>query len=116
MRLLRSDTDTRKGRLDGPWISGLPIALGYATAVLDEPHEHATITEIFLVGRGEATARVDDHSIDLSSGDVLVVEPGEARTILDASSDLMLFVVHVPGDDGALGDDKTPVPPRRLGL
>ena len=116
MRLLHSDTDTSKGWLDGPWMSGLPIALGYATAALDEPHMHATITEIFLVGRGEATARVDDRSIDLSSGDVLVVEPGEARTILDASSDLMLFVVHVAGDDGALGDDKMPVTRDRLGL
>jgi mannose-6-phosphate isomerase-like protein (cupin superfamily) len=77
MRLLHSDTDTPKGWLDGPWISGLPIALGYATAALDEPHEHATITEIFMVGKGEATARVDDRSIDLVCGDVLVVQAGE---------------------------------------
>jgi mannose-6-phosphate isomerase-like protein (cupin superfamily) len=116
MRLLRSDRDAPKGWMDGPWISGLPIALGSATTALDEPHEHATVTEIFLVGSGEETARVDDRSVDLASGDVLVVEPGEARTILSASSDLMMFVVHVPGEDGALGDDKTPVTRQRLGL
>jgi mannose-6-phosphate isomerase-like protein (cupin superfamily) len=116
MRLLTSDPGVPKGWLDGPWISGLPIAVGFATAPLDEPHEHATVTEIFLVGRGEATARVEDRSIDLTRGDVLVVEPGEARTILSASEDLMMFVVHVPGEDGALGDDRTPVERDRLGL
>jgi hypothetical protein len=36
--------------------------------------------------------------------------------ILRASPDLMLFVIHVPGDGAGLGDDKTPVTRRRLGL
>ena len=116
MRLLASDAGQAKGWLDGPWVSELPIAIGFATAALDEPHEHATITEIFLVGAGAATANVDGRAIDLTSGDVLVVEPGEARAILHASDDLRLFVIHVPGDDGELGDDKTLVERGRLGL
>jgi mannose-6-phosphate isomerase-like protein (cupin superfamily) len=77
---------------------------------------HASVTEIFCVGNGEATARVDDRTVKLTSGDMLVVEPGEARAILSASVDLMMFVVHVPGDDGMLGDDKTIVDRNRLGL
>jgi mannose-6-phosphate isomerase-like protein (cupin superfamily) len=116
MRLLSSDLAAPKGWLDGPWLSGIPISLGYATAALDEPHEHATLTEIFLVGRGTATANVDGSSIDLTCGDVLVVEPGEARAILRASDDLQMFVIHVAGDDGEQGNDKTIVERSRLGL
>jgi quercetin dioxygenase-like cupin family protein len=114
VRLLKSDAGRAKGWLDGPWLSSLPIAIGFATAALDEPHEHAAITEIFLVGRGEVTANVDGRAIDLVSGDVLVVEPGEARAILRASDDLRMFVIHVPGDDGGPGDDKTLVERSRL--
>ena len=65
-------------------------------------------------GPGDATATVDDRSLELAPGDVLVVEPGEARAIVRASSDLMLFVIHVPGEDGDLGADKTIVQPDRL--
>ena len=114
MRLLRSDLTAPKGWVDGPWVSGLPISLGFATAALDEPHVHASVTEIFMVGQGDATATVDDRSLELAPGDVLVVEPGEARAIVRASSDLMLFVIHVPGEDGDLGADKTIVQPDRL--
>jgi mannose-6-phosphate isomerase-like protein (cupin superfamily) len=116
MRLLSTDRTISKGWLDGPWTSDLPISVGFATAALDEPHVHASVTEIFCVGNGEATARVDDRTVKLTSGDMLVVEPGEARAILSASVDLMMFVVHVPGDDGMLGDDKTIVDRNRLGL
>ena len=116
MRLLKTDTGAAKAWMDGPWISGLPIALGSAAAALDVAHVHATVTEIFLAGRGDAMARVDHRSIELTSGDILVVEPGEARAILSASPNLMMFVIHVPGDDGALGDDKTVVGRDRLGL
>ena len=107
MRLLRSDLTAPKGWVDGPWVSGLPISLGFATAALDEPHVHASVTEIFMVGHGDAMASVDDRSIELTPGDVLVVEPGETRAIVRASSDLMPFVIHVPSEDGDLGADKT---------
>jgi mannose-6-phosphate isomerase-like protein (cupin superfamily) len=114
MRLLRSDAGSPKGWLDGPWVSDLPIAIGFASAALDEPHEHATITEIFLVGHGTATANVEGHTTELTEGDVLVVEPGEARAIVRASDDLQMFVVHVAVGGGELGDDKTIVDRGRL--
>jgi mannose-6-phosphate isomerase-like protein (cupin superfamily) len=114
MRLLSSDLTAPKDWVDGPWLSGLPVALGFATAALDEPHVHASVTEIFLVGHGDATATVDDRPLELAPGDVLVVEPGETRAIVRASSDLMLFVIHVPGEDGDVGNDKTIVDRSRL--
>ncbi len=114
MRLLKSDLTAPKGWVDGPWLSGLPVSLGFATAALDEPHVHASVTEIFLVGHGDVTARVDDRAMELARGDVLVVEPGEARAIVRASPDLMLFVIHVPGEGGDVGTDKTIVDRGRL--
>lgn len=110
------DPGAAKGWMDGPWLSELQIAFGFATSALDEAHVHATVTEIFLMGRGEATARVDDRSIELTPGDALLVEPGEARAILTASPDCVMFVVHVPGNDGVLGGDKSLVPRNRLAL
>ena len=110
MRTFQTDPSAAKGWLDGPWLTELPIAVGFANAALDEAHEHATITEIFMVGRGTATARVEDRSIELDAGDVLVVEPGEVRAIEETSTDRLIFVVHVPGSDGALGQDKRVVP------
>jgi len=106
MRTFQADPTAAKGWLDGPWLTELPIAVGFANAALDEAHEHATITEIFMVGRGTATARVDDRSVQLGAGYVLVVEPGEVRTIEETSADCLMFVVHVPGSDGMLGRDK----------
>ena len=74
MRVLRSDLTSPKGWVDGPWLTDLPVSLGFATAALDEPHVHATVTEIFMVGHGEVTASVNDRTMELAPGDVLIVD------------------------------------------
>jgi mannose-6-phosphate isomerase-like protein (cupin superfamily) len=106
-----------KGWYGGAWNWNLPIALGYANEGIDEPHEHAQLTEIYLVATGTARARVEHRDVALEPGDVLVIEPGEAHTFLRSSEDYRHFVVHVSGmtveDAGA---DKRPVPRTRLGL
>ncbi len=57
-----------------------PIALGYATEGIDEPHLHRRITEIYVVAHGWAVVRVERENVPLDAGDVLVVAPGEAHT------------------------------------
>ena len=70
MRLLHAGDDV-KGWLDGPWLSDLTIAIGYATRAIDEPYTHDRSTEIYLIAAGTAIAVVAAPS----SGDV----PAEVR-------------------------------------
>lgn len=110
-------TNARKGWLAGPWDSDLAVSLGYATEGVDEPHLHTTVTEIYLVARGSSSLRVEGETIELTAGDAVIVEPGEAHTFLSSSDDYLHFVVHSPG---LAGDDarreKQLVPRSRLGL
>ena len=110
-------TDARKGWLAGPWDSDLAISVGYATQGVDEPHLHTTVSEIYLVARGSSSLRVEGETIELTAGDAVIVEPGEAHTFLSSSDDYLHFVVHSPGlagDDAPR--DKLLVPRSRLGL
>lgn len=97
MRLERADRSQPKGWYAGRWNSNLPISVGYATVGLDEPHLHTQIAEIYLVACGTAVMRVEQESIALSAGDMLVVEAGEAHTFLESSPDYFHFVIHAPG-------------------
>jgi quercetin dioxygenase-like cupin family protein len=97
MRLLRTRDDP-KGWLAGPWESQLPIGIGYANQAIDEPHRHARTIEIFLIAEGSVTAVVDGEDVRLHAGDVLIVEPNEARSLRDATSTYRAFVLHVGGD------------------
>ena len=110
-------TDDAKGWFTGPWNSTLEISVGFANAGIDEPHVHSRITEVYLVARGTSALRVEQETVELREGDVLVVEPGEAHTFLESSDDYLHFVVHTPG---LAGDDarneKQFVPRSRLGL
>jgi quercetin dioxygenase-like cupin family protein len=112
MRLEQADSSTAKGWYLGPWNSDLPIAVGYATAGIDEPHAHTRITEIYLVTRGTSEIRVEQKTIVLHAGDLLLVEPGEAHTFLAHSPDYFHIVIHTP----ALSGDKQLVTRARLGL
>jgi len=85
-----------KGWFVGPWNSGVPAAVGYAVAGIDEPHFHARMFELYLVARGRATALVEGQRLILEAGSVLVVEPGEVHTFLDSSPDYYHFVVQTP--------------------
>ena len=105
--------DDAKGWSAGPWNMNLPIAVGYANVGIDEPHLHSDITEIYLVARGEANIRVEQRTLTLQPGDVLVIEPGEAHTFLASSPEYFHFVIHSPCPKHS---DKVPVNRARLGL
>jgi mannose-6-phosphate isomerase-like protein (cupin superfamily) len=117
MRVERVDPDAEKGWCVGPWNSDLTVSVGYANAGVDEPHVHSRVTEIYLVARGTSEMRVEQETITLEAGDMIVVEPGEAHTFLSSSPDYFHFVAHVPG---LLGEEaraeKSSVPRSRLGL
>jgi quercetin dioxygenase-like cupin family protein len=117
MRIERADPNTAKGWYAGPWNSDLTVSVGYANAGVDEPHVHNRITEIYMVARGEAEIRVEQETIALEAGDVIVIEPGEAHTFLSNSPDYFHFVAHVPGLSGEKARaEKALVPRSRLGL
>src|SRR5512139_1294598 len=82
MRLAQADLAAAKGWYVGPWNSDLPIAIGYANAGIDEPHVHVQITEIYIVARGTSEIRVEQETITLHAGDMIILEPGEAHTFL----------------------------------
>ncbi len=90
-----------KGWFAGPWNSDLAVSVGFANFAIDEPHRHTRITEIYLVGRGQSDLCVAGETLHLEAGDVVVVEPGEAHTFLNSSSDYFHFVIHTPGLSGA---------------
>ena len=116
---MRRERITReaKGWFAGPWDSGLGISVGFANQGVDEPHVHVRITEIYLVARGASSIRVERETVELESGDVLIIEPGEAHTFLASSDDYLHFVVHSPGLAGAEARaEKRLVARSRLGL
>lgn len=117
MRIERADPTASKGWSVGPWNSDLQVSIGYANEGVDEPHVHLCLTEIYLVARGTADLRVEQETVRLEAGDVIVVEPGEAHTFLSSSADYLHFVAHVPGLAGSEATgDKKPVSRSRLGL
>lgn len=90
-----------KGWFIGPWDSTIPVALGYADTGIDEPHAHDAMYEVYFIARGESSAVVAGHAVDLRDGDMLIVEPGESHTFVWSSDDYLHFVVQapfVPGD------------------
>jgi quercetin dioxygenase-like cupin family protein len=117
MRSEHANMTGEKGWYLGPWNSDLPISVGYAHAGVNEPHLHARITEIYMVARGTALMKVEQTTINLSAGDIIVLEPGEAHTFLASSPDYFHFVVHTPGLAGeeALAE-KSILSRDRLGL
>jgi mannose-6-phosphate isomerase-like protein (cupin superfamily) len=136
MRCIHANLAQEKGWYIGPWDSDLPVSIGYAGKELmrmadgssptlldraptgvDEPHVHTRLTEIYLIGRGSAHIRIERRTFTLSTGDMMIVEPGEAHTFLSASSDYLHFVIHTPGLSGEEARlEKQPVSRERLGL
>jgi mannose-6-phosphate isomerase-like protein (cupin superfamily) len=100
MLILSSDPSLPKGWYLGPWNSDLPLSVGYANQGVEELHLHRKTTEIYLVGRGSAQANVNGSRIELKTGDMLVIEPGETHTFLQSSPDYFHFVLHTPGLQG----------------
>jgi len=117
MRIERANYSNDKGWYLGLWNSNLPISVGYANVSIDEPHLHTQITEIYLVARGTSMIRVEQETITLSAGDIIVVEAGEAHTFLESSPDYFHFVIHTPGLAGETArTEKIFLPRERLGL
>ena len=87
MRVERADPSIDKGWCAGPWNSDLTVSVGYANAGVDEPHVHSRITEIYMVARGVAEMRVEQETITLEAGDMIVVEPGEHKVVWDGATD-----------------------------
>lgn len=117
MRLERANPDLDKGWYVGPWNSDLAVSVGYANTGIDEPHVHSRITEVYMIARGTSEIRVEQETITLRAGDVIVVEPDEAHTFLSSSPDYFHFVAHVPALSGEEArTEKAPVPRSRLGL
>jgi mannose-6-phosphate isomerase-like protein (cupin superfamily) len=94
MQIFHSDPTATKGWSVGPWNSGLPIAIGYANAGIDEFHYHRLTTEIYLVARGTAQLQVKDQIYEITAGEVVIIEPGEPHTFTSSSQDYFHFVVH----------------------
>jgi mannose-6-phosphate isomerase-like protein (cupin superfamily) len=116
MRLERA-TEAGKGWLAGPWDSDLAISVGFARVAVDEPHLHTRITELYLVARGTSSVHVEGERVQLAAGDVLIVEPGEAHTLVSSSDDYLHFVLHAPGLAGQDAEcEKQLVPRSSLGL
>ncbi len=112
MHIEKAGTDA-KGWSVGPWNADLPIAIGYANEGIDEPHLHTKLTEIYLVARGEAQFQVEQTTLTIKPGDVVIVEPGEAHTFLASSPDYFHFVIHSPCVDEP---DKVAVSREQLSL
>jgi quercetin dioxygenase-like cupin family protein len=116
MRHRRVPLGDPKGWLAGPWESSLPVSIGYASEGVDEPHLHATLTEVYLVARGNSQLRVGLETLELVPGSVVIVDPGEPHTFLASSPDYMHFVLHVPAREPSPDADKVPVDRMDLGL
>ena len=117
MRFEQANLSDDKGWYAGPWNSDLAVSVGFANKGIDQPHIHSQITEIYLVARGTSEIRVEQQTIKLSVGDVIVVDPGEAHTFLSSSPDYYHFVIHIPGLTGERArNEKLSVPRSRLGL
>jgi len=41
--------------------------------------------------------RVEQETVTLEAGDMIIIDPGEAHTFLSSSPEYFHFVVHVPG-------------------
>ena len=75
------------------------------------------MTEIYLVASGTATARIEQETVELAAGDMLIVEPGEAHTFLAHSEEYRHFVIHTPAlPPEEARADHISVPRIRLGL
>ena len=117
MKLAHAAADAAKGWYVGPWNKSLPLPVGYATVGIDDPHLHTRLTEVYLIARGAAEVRVDQQTIRVTAGDVLIVEPGEAHTFVSHSPEYFHFVLQLPGlSHEEARTERIPVSRERLGL
>lgn len=77
---------------------GFPIQVGMKSGAtpFSGPHLHKTMAEYFYLLSGEITLRVDETTLELKSGDLVVVEAGEAHVVLNATPDARLLLLMPP--------------------
>jgi mannose-6-phosphate isomerase-like protein (cupin superfamily) len=90
----------------------VPIQLGAKIGVQEtgNRHIHKTMTEHFVILQGWVELEVDGHNHHLGTGDLCVVEPGEAHRILSRSPDahyLLLMPPYVANDKSIYSRDLT---------
>ncbi len=117
VQLKHVEVQSAKGWYAGPWDRSFLLPVGYAHAGIDDPHLHRRMTEVYLIARGTADVRVDQETIRVEAGDMLVVEPGEAHTFLANSPEYFHFVLQIPGlSPEEVRAERLTVPRARLGL
>jgi len=83
--------------------AGLPIQVGvkFGASPFGKKHLHQTMAEYFLLLAGELLLQVNEKTLEMKKGDLILVEPGEAHEVLHASPDALLLLLMpppVPGD------------------
>ncbi|NEE04447.1 cupin domain-containing protein [Phytoactinopolyspora halotolerans] len=75
-------------------------------------NSHEDSAEIFIVLAGQAQAHSDDDTVELTAGDVLILQPGSEHRIINTSETDRLYTITVMANDGGfakLVTDGTPV-------
>lgn len=85
-----------KGWFAGSWNTTIPFAIGYANEGINESHHHDHMYEVYIVIEGKSTAIVSDRIINLTKGDILVVEPTEIHTFISSSPNYLHYVIQIP--------------------
>jgi quercetin dioxygenase-like cupin family protein len=78
--------------------AGLPIQVGVRTGTspFGKSHLHKTMPEYFLLLEGEVRLQVMGEILEIKKGDLVLVEPGEAHEVLQASVDALLLLLMPP--------------------
>jgi mannose-6-phosphate isomerase-like protein (cupin superfamily) len=67
-------------------------------------NSHEDSAEIFVVLAGQAQAHSDDETVELTAGDVLVLQPGSEHRIFNTSTTERLYTITVMANDGGFSD------------
>ena len=82
--------------------AGSPIQVGVKSAVtpFGGKHLHKTMAEYFLLLAGDLRLWVNGETLEVKKGDLVLVEPGEAHQVLQASPDALLLLLMPPPVEG----------------
>lgn len=77
---------------------GLPIQVGvkFGTSPFGKKHLHQTMAEYFLLIAGTMKISAAGQILEMSNGDLLLVEPGETHEVLNCSPDALLLLLMPP--------------------
>ncbi len=78
--------------------AGLPVQVGVKKGAtpFSKKHLHRTMAEYFLLLEGDLRLKVNEETLEMKKGDLVMVEPGEAHEVLYASPDALLFLLMPP--------------------